>query len=55
MLIAFLMVHLKNGLLVSKGGFEFVLLILAGLVVVLVNGAGELSVGKKFFKNKQLQ
>ena len=54
MLIAFLMVHLKNGLLVSKGGFEFVLLILAGLVVVLVNGAGELSVGKKFFKNKQL-
>ncbi|MDP3765105.1 MAG: DoxX family protein, partial [Nanoarchaeota archaeon] len=29
MLIAFLMVHLKNGLLVSKGGYEFVLLILA--------------------------
>lgn len=54
MLIAFLMVHLKNGLLVSKGGYEFVLLILAGLVVLLANGAGELSVGKKFFKNKHL-
>lgn len=54
MLVALFVVHLKNGLLVSKGGYEFVLLILAGLVVLLVNGAGELSVGKKFFKNKQL-
>ncbi|MBI2650645.1 DoxX family protein [Candidatus Woesearchaeota archaeon] len=55
MLVAFFMVHWKNGLLVSKGGYEFVLLILAGLVVVLVNGAGKLSVGKKFFKSKNLQ
>ena len=54
MLVAFFMVHLKNGLLVSKNGYEFVLLILAGLVVVLANGAGALSVGKKF-KSKQLQ
>lgn len=55
MLVAFFMVHLKNGLLVSKGGYEFVLLILAGLVVVLVNGAGKLSLGKKIFKGKWLQ
>lgn len=54
MLVAFFMVHLKNGLLVSKGGYEFVLLILAGLVVVLVNGAGKISVGK-LFKSKSLQ
>ncbi|MBS3114229.1 DoxX family protein [Candidatus Woesearchaeota archaeon] len=55
MLIAFFMVHLKNGLLVSKGGYEFVLLILAGLVVLLVNGAGALSLGKKLFKSKWMQ
>lgn len=54
MLVAFFMVHLKNGLLVSKGGYEFVLLILAGLVVVLANGAGSFSFGKKF-KSKSLQ
>lgn len=55
MLVAFFMVHLKNGFLVSQGGYEFVLLLLAGLVVVLVNGAGMYSVGKKYFKNKHLQ
>lgn len=55
MLIALFKVHLKSGLLVSKGGYEFVLLILAALVVVLFNGAGALSLGKKFFKNKNLQ
>lgn len=48
MLVAFFMVHLKNGLLVSKGGYEFVLVLLAGLVVVLANGAGKLSLGSKF-------
>lgn len=48
MLVAFFMVHLKNGLIVSNGGYEFVLLILAGLVVLLVNGAGALSLGKLF-------
>ena len=55
MLVALFKVHLKNGLLVSKGGYEFVLLILAALVVLWVNGAGSLSLGKKLFKNKQLQ
>jgi len=48
MLVAFFSVHLKNGFSVSKGGYEFVLLILAALVVVLVNGAGKLSLGKLF-------
>lgn len=54
MLVAFFMVHLKNGFSVSKGGYEFVLVLLAGLVVVLVNGAGKLSLGK-LFKKKYLQ
>ena len=54
MIVAFFLVHWKNGLDASKGGYEFVLLILASLVVVLVNGAGALSLGSKF-KNKHLK
>lgn len=55
MLVAFFTVHLKNGLLVSKGGYEFVLVLIAALVVLFANGSGKLSLGKKLFKNKQLQ
>lgn len=51
MLVAFFMVHLKNGFSASNNGYEFVLLILAALAVVLINGAGSLS-AEKFFKNK---
>ena len=55
-LVAFFKVHLKNGFAIgSSYGYEFVLLILAALAVVLFNGAGKLSAGKKFFKNKNLQ
>lgn len=54
MLVAFFLVHLKNGLLVSKGGYEFVLVLLAGLAVVLTSGAGKLSLGK-LLKSKHLQ
>lgn len=56
MLVAFFKVHLKQGFFISTQayGYEFVLLILAGLVVILSSGAGNLSVGKKFFKSKHL-
>mgnify|MGYP001561330495 CR=1 FL=1 len=54
MLVAFFRVHLKNGFLISNGGYEFVLALLAALVVVLANGAGKLSLGK-LFKKKVLQ
>lgn len=54
MLVALFTVHIKNGLLVSKGGYEFVLLILAALLVVHTSGAGKLSFGK-LFKSKILQ
>ena len=54
MLVAFFVVHLKNGLLVSKGGYEFVLVLIAGLIVVFSSGGGRLSLGKKLLKNKQL-
>ena len=54
MLVAFFVVHLKNGLLVLNGGYEFVIVLIAGLVVVLANGAGKLSLGSRF-KSKNLQ
>ena len=56
MLVALFKVHLKQGFLITPQayGYEFILLILTALVVVLVNGPGSLSVGKKFFKNKHL-
>ena len=54
MLVAFFAVHLKNGLLVSNNGYEFVLVLIAGLVVLFANGSGKLSLGMKLFKNKQL-
>jgi len=54
MLVAFFLVHLKNGFLVSNGGYEFVLVLIAGLVVVLTSGPGKLSAGSRF-KSRHLQ
>lgn len=54
MIVAFFLVNLNKGFLVSKGGYEFVLLILVVLLVILLNGAGSLSLGKILFKNKQM-
>lgn len=57
MLVAFFKVHLRQGFFImppSAYGYEFVLLILAALVVVAVSGAGKLSLGRKF-KSKHLQ
>ncbi len=56
MLVAFFKVHLANGFFISMQayGYEFVLVLIAALVVVMANGAGKLSLGK-MFKNKWLQ
>lgn len=54
MIVALLLVHLKNGFLVSQGGYEFVLVLIAGLVVVLASGAGKLAAGSGI-KSRQLQ
>ena len=54
MLVALFLVHLKNGFLVSNGGYEFVLVLIAGLVVVFASGPGKLAAGSRF-KNKHLQ
>ncbi|MBI2646894.1 DoxX family protein [Candidatus Woesearchaeota archaeon] len=54
MLVAFFVVHWKNGLLVSKGGYEFVLILIAVLIVIIANGPGKLSMGKMLSKKKYL-
>ena len=56
MLVAFFKVHLRSGFFISQTayGYEYLLLILASLVVLLAGGAGRLSLGK-MFKNKNLQ
>lgn len=56
MLVAFFTVHLRQGFFIMPPayGYEFVLLILAGLVVVAASGAGKLSAGSRF-KSKHLQ
>jgi len=56
MLTALFKVHLKNGFFISQQayGYEYLLVILTVLVVLLVNGAGKLSLGK-LLKNKYLQ
>ena len=50
MLVALFKVHLKNGFLVGKGGYEFVIILLAGLIVILSSGPGKLALGKLFKK-----
>ena len=56
LLVAFFKVHLKNGFFISQQayGYEYVLVILASLVVVFASGAGKIALGK-VFKNRQLQ
>ena len=56
MLVAFFKVHWQQGFFISQTayGYEFVLLILACLVVMAASGAGKWSVGS-WFKNRHLQ
>ena len=54
MLVALFKVHLKNGFLVGQGGYELVIVLIAGLVVVFACGAGRLAIGKQF-KSKILK
>lgn len=48
-LVALVTVHLKNGFM-GPGGFEFILLILAASISLMITGAGKWSVDHKVFK-----
>lgn len=53
MMVAFFKVHLRNGFMITQSsyGYEFILLIIACLFVILLNGAGKFSLGR-LFKSK---
>ncbi|WP_439888668.1 DoxX family protein [Pseudomonas sp. MBLB4123] len=48
MLVAIFSVHLANGFFMSNDGYEFALALLAISLTVLVEGAGRLSLDKRF-------
>lgn len=49
---ALLLVHLSNGVFVGNNGFELVLALFAGLLVVAVLGGGKFSVDKLFVRTR---
>lgn len=49
-IIALLTVHLDKGYSSTNGGYEYVLLLAASCLMILVMGAGNWSVDKKFLK-----
>ncbi|MEK6826001.1 MAG: DoxX family protein [Nanoarchaeota archaeon] len=50
MLVAFILVHGKNGFLVSNNGFEFVFVLGLMAVSLIFSGAGKISLDKMIFK-----
>jgi putative oxidoreductase len=49
-LVALLTVHIGNGFYASEGGYEFILLILAAAVSVMITGPGKWALDSKFRK-----
>lgn len=49
-LIALLTVHISKGFFISEGGYEFILLILAASISVMVAGPGKWSLDHKMLK-----
>jgi len=52
--VAFSYVHWKNGFAVGAMGYEYVMVLIVMLIVILFNGPGKLALGKKI-KGKMLQ
>ena len=44
MIVAFFLVHLKNGFSIQNGGVEFVLILIAGLITLKILGAQKFSI-----------
>ena len=46
LVVAIFSVHISNGLFMSNNGYEFALALLGGVVAVLIEGAGKLSIDR---------
>lgn len=53
MLVAFFLVHLKNGFFVNKGGFEFVLTLGVAALALALAGAGRFALDTKMCKSRK--
>lgn len=49
MLVALFKVHIRNGFLIANGGFEFAAALTLSLLVILLNGSGNLSLDRIVF------
>ncbi|MBI4120850.1 MAG: DoxX family protein [Parcubacteria group bacterium] len=49
-LVALLVVHIDKGFFVQAGGYEFVLLLLAATISIMITGAGKYSLDYHLFK-----
>jgi len=49
-IVAFFLVHLENGFFVGQGGYEFILLILAAAVAIMILGGGKYSADAMWLK-----
>lgn len=50
--VAFATVHMSKGFFVGTGGYEFIMLITAAAVSLMITGAGKYSLDAMFFKTK---
>ncbi|PHN28628.1 DoxX family protein [Pseudomonas sp. ICMP 561] len=46
LVVAILSVHIHNGLFMANNGYEFALALLGGVIAVLIEGAGKLSIDR---------
>ncbi|MEK9154070.1 MAG: DoxX family protein [Patescibacteria group bacterium] len=52
-IVAFFAVHFKNGFAIGNGGYEYIMLIFAAAVSVLITGAGKYSLDAMWMKKNQ--
>jgi putative oxidoreductase len=49
-LVAMFSVHIHKGFFMSSGGYEFVLVLLAASIAIIIEGSGKLSIDKKIYE-----
>ncbi len=54
MVVALFLVHIGNGFYISKGGYEYVLILLAASVTLLMTGAGSCALDSRCGKKEEL-